>query len=687
MTVDQKSRFQTIIVERAECIFIVHLHPPGGQVDRLHPHRLIHALHLVGMWIPGAVGGNQAVVAEVLVALAVIVVPVAGVAIERLPVAADEQRLVHKVPDETALILGIATHQVPIFAKSSLGIAHGVGILALDERARVVAPGIAFAILIAQIHRAIDVGKLIQPGTLVHHRTRRVFLLRPTIASLEIGAESGFVSHRPDDDGRMVEVTLHVALVALQMGLQVIVAPRQRLFPVAHAVRLDVGLGHHVQSVAVAQLIPVRVVRIVAGAHCIDVHLLHDAYVLKHPLARHDITRIRVHLVTVHALDQNRMAVDAELPVLDFHATEAHPHGNDLHGTPLLHVISQKGVQVRRLGRPLAGSRHLHPGRPISATPRQCRFGHLPAVGIEQTQHHRASALHADSHVQPTVAIGVVKLRRDADIGNVFPFAGIQIAVAPHAGQAEKVLIFQIGAVAPTIDLKSDEIILAGIEIGRHVKLSLQLAVLAVTHKAAVHPQVNVRRDRAQVDKHLLALPVGGHTHRAPVRAYMILLRGHPGRTILEMLAPGIACIDIDRVAIAVEFPHSGHRHRAPRRVVIVRAEKVAQGVVGILLPMKMPHTVQRKIIGLRSRIAGQCRFFRSISKIIGVHRRTVDFVHFGVLPLGKGLPRHRHKAGQKQPAQIHTFFHGCIRLLLHYEPDKRLIGTNRPKDSCRALR
>ena len=82
----------------------------------------------------------------------------------------------------------------------------------------------------------------------------------------------------------MVEITLHVALVALKMGLAVKGIIAQRLVAVAHAVRFDIGLGYDINAVAVTKIVPQGIIGIVAGADGIDIELFHQTNILKHAL-------------------------------------------------------------------------------------------------------------------------------------------------------------------------------------------------------------------------------------------------------------------------------------------------------------------------------------------------------------------------------------------------------------------
>ena len=97
----------------------------------------------------------------------------------------------------------------------------------------------------------------------------------------------------------MVPQRQHIGLVTLQVHLRKVLALSQRTLAITHAVTLYVGLGHHIDACLVAQVVPARIVRIVAGAHGIDVQLLHNAQVLLHALYAHNIASIGVQFVAV----------------------------------------------------------------------------------------------------------------------------------------------------------------------------------------------------------------------------------------------------------------------------------------------------------------------------------------------------------------------------------------------------
>ena len=81
--------------------------------------------------------------------------------------------------------------------------------------------------------------------------------------------------------------------------------------------RLHVGLIHDINTVAVTERIPERIVRIMAGSDRIDIKLFHDLDITDHILLRNHISIIRIHLMSVDTLDEHRLAVHLEIGTLN----------------------------------------------------------------------------------------------------------------------------------------------------------------------------------------------------------------------------------------------------------------------------------------------------------------------------------------------------------------------------------
>ena len=135
--------YQLQVVKCAEVILIIDL--KSALLDALvtHPCILIEIGYLVGVRVQTAVGRDDAVAVEVVVmgGIAAIIATI-GEDFAPRDGAHIAQCLVDEVPDKTTLVFGIASDELPVLLETTHRVAHGVGILALNERAWVVALGI-----------------------------------------------------------------------------------------------------------------------------------------------------------------------------------------------------------------------------------------------------------------------------------------------------------------------------------------------------------------------------------------------------------------------------------------------------------------------------------------------------------------------------------------------------------------
>ena len=179
-----------------------------------------------------------------------------------------------------------------------------------------------------------------------------------------VGPVARLVAQRPDDDGGVVLVPLHHALAALHES-QPPLGVLAELVP--NPVGLDVGLVHDVEADLVTQVQPARVVGIVRGAHGVEVVLLHQANILQHRLDGHGLAPIGVVVVAVHALYDDRHAIDAYLAIRQLDLAKAHPAALHLQARALgIAQGHQQGVEGGLLSRPLG--RGLDRGGEIQRT-------------------------------------------------------------------------------------------------------------------------------------------------------------------------------------------------------------------------------------------------------------------------------------------------------------------------------
>ena len=208
--------------------------------------------------------------------------------------------------------------------------------------------------------------------------------------------------------------------------------------------------------------------------------------------------------------------------------------------------------------------------------------------------------------------------------------ATIEIAVACHARKTPEVLVFAPRAVAPTEHLEGQEV-LTFLYIGSDVELAGRLRIFRIADELPVHPQIDARRDTAEMGDDLTAIPRVRDGDRAAVGTHVVVLHGRRTPSFGQLAAvqretahatdklfvvagqgtvaplvvslrghgvvaaPGKADVHVLRVAVAVQLPDAGHWHRAPRRVVVVGTEEVGGPPVGVLHPSESPRSVERE--------------------------------------------------------------------------------------------
>ena len=597
------------------------------------PDVLVAIRNLGHMGIGHAVRIHEAVVAEIGVG-GIVIVEIAAVFIDRFSVFADSAyALVHEVPDEASLIFGILADKVHVFHETALGIAHRVGVFTLDERTDL--GGILAVFLhagIVQVHGTVDVGEvefLLEDGALVLDRTAGVLGLDPFVGVHEIGARAGLVAEGPEDDRRVVVVALDIALVALQVGFRIERVLGEGLGTIAHSVRFYVGLGHHIEAVAVAEFVPVRIVGIVAGAYGVQVVFLEEPDVLEHALAGHHVAAVRIEFVTVGALEEHGLPVHEHLGVLDLDLADAGLDGDHLGHGALLQVADLHGIEIRSLRGPFLRIRDFKDRSALALAAYLLGFQGF-ARRAEKLDGEAGGSVNLDR--KRAVGIGGVEVGGDAHVGDVLLRAGIEIAVAGDSAEAPEVLALDIGAVAPAEYLEGYEVGLSGLHQFRDVEFAFQLAVLAVSRELAVDPEIDIGSDGTEVEYHLAAFPGVRNGDLAAVGAYVIVLDWSVRRVVLVVAVPGIARVDVERVAIAVKFPDSRDRHAPPRGIVVVRSPESSRAGIRIGNPVELPYSIDGQIIvrGFRSPLG---RFRRLECKPGGVHGKAVHLIYVRIFP------------------------------------------------------
>ena len=380
----------------------------------------------------------------------------------------------------------------------------------------------------------------------------------------------------------------------------------------AHPVRLDVRLVHHIEAVLVGQLVPARHIRVVGGAHRVDVELLHQADVGDHRGFVHHVRPLGIVLVPVDAPQHDGLPVNGEDAIGDIDPAEADPRGYDLGHLPLgVHERHHQLVERRRLGSPLQRFRHQNAvHRRGLATRRHLQRQHTrfrpyrTPVRIQQlvadlVGSARTQPAIRQAHRQPqeSVLVTVVQCRFSEKVTDVRRGPRHQVHVAVDPADPPEVLALQVAAIAPAVDLNRDHVgprpdRLRDPEFGRRT------ASLAVPDPLPVHPHEERRIDPVEVQEDLAPVPVRRDLDRAPIRPHRVVVVGDEGRVRRE----GVELVAVDRVAVPLELPVAGDGDLVPPGRVEVHLEEVRRPLIGPGHPVELPSAIQadpeRRILG-----------------------------------------------------------------------------------------
>ena len=95
----------------------------------------------------------------------------------------------------------------------------------------------------------------------------------------------------------------------------------------------------------------------------------------------------------------------------------------------------------------------------------------------------------------------------------------------------------------------------------------------------------------------LLAIPVGRDVDDTAVRTNVVVLGRNCWWLLVEMSAPAEAYVHIFRITESVHLPDARNIHGLPVGVVEVNLVEIGRALVGILYPVELPGSVERKEI------------------------------------------------------------------------------------------
>ena len=98
------------------------------------------------------------------------------------------------------------------------------------------------------------------------------------------------------------------------------------------------------------------------------------------------------------------------------------------------------------------------------------------------------------------------------------------------------------------------------------------------------------------MQKNILSVPIFIKDESLPILTNIVVFQCRIRRIIVIVSSPCITDIQIDRVTISVQLPHSRNRNLIPSSIVVAKAIKIKRTHIHVFIPVEFPHAVQCQI-------------------------------------------------------------------------------------------
>ena len=127
---------------------------------------------------------------------------------------------------------------------------------------------------------------------------------------------------------------------------------------------LYVGFTLKIDAIFIAEIIKVRIVRIVGSSDVVDVGLLHEHNLMFHLFTRNHLTSQRICVVTINAFELQSLTIDVVISacqaefvllsrsIFDFNCAETCLETDGLHHLFALHQFTHQHINIRFFGCP-----------------------------------------------------------------------------------------------------------------------------------------------------------------------------------------------------------------------------------------------------------------------------------------------------------------------------------------------
>ena len=420
---------------------------------------------------------------------------------------------------------------------------------------------------------------------------------------------------------------------------------RKRSGTIIIFVWFDVSLIFQIDTIFIAQEVPIRIIRIVRVTNMIDVSTLHQHNFFFHHLTGNGMSHSRVGFMTVHPFQFNGLSVHIIIAsgkpelifwrrcIFDFHFPKTYDSRNRFN-SPVLFIFqfSNKRIAIRKLRRPLVRSLHLKNSLNLTNLIRndllynrrwnavyQRIFIRIQFIGIQRIIYFiilgclfiQVTDISVDS--QRTIRISSVQIGNSHQVTEMNLGNRVQSYRTEDTRQTEHILCLQKWTIRATIYFGCYDIF-AFLKIRGNIEISGIARVLGEPHILTVNPKIEERIHTVETDEYFPAVPILRNLKISAEGTNLItVLISSPvsGRSTHHSSAPVVylhamlednRLIDINRSSIlqasvflnTIDIPARRYRDYVPRSHIIIRLIEICRTGIGVGCPMKLPVAIER---------------------------------------------------------------------------------------------
>ena len=334
-----------------------------------------------------------------------------------------------------------------------------------------------------------------------------------------------------------------------------------------------------------------------AIANRVEVVLLVQLDILNHPLARDRTAPNRISFMAVCPKQLDGLSVNGKHSALPLNLPEPNAAGTSVAQFPsLIKQINDCRVKIRLLRRPKLRVVQLNTREwmiretTCNSIDRGFSGGNFLACAVHQVHFQLVSTrtLNISLDLERSLFVVCAEYRLRAEVFDAGFWRAQQCNVAEDAAEPEHILVFEVAAVRPSVNLNRD-LVTAGFHEWRQIKLRRRLGILAIANLLAVDPKVVATVNATESNDRSSSFPTSRQLERCAVRPDRIVVLINK-RWVRRMRIPHIG---VDRLTIPLHLPTRRNLNGLPLGVVKIGSVEVNRTICRAPTPVKLPIAVQ----------------------------------------------------------------------------------------------